>query len=250
MGVKRIKVTKKNAAKTEEVITLTQRSMALAEDHPFWAVGVVAGLILVLGLVWGFYSYGVAKDQRARADYAKVLQNWPKKEIANTKDWEKFAADLQNYIKQHRGTQPGLNAQLDLAQAYFWMHRYQDAVNLDEKLLKKVSSADDLQPLVRYHLALTYQEMGQTEAAMKQWQVLETEAVPGLQREINWHLANLYAKQKDYVKAVAYYEKALKTASGYPNEPLIQQQLASMKLKTGTAAANPKVKVSKGESKG
>lgn len=250
MGVKKIKATKKNSAKTEEVFTMTQRGMALVEDHPYWVVSALVGLLLILGLFYGGYRYQVAKDQQARAAYATILQQWPQQDkAANPKAWEGFAKELQHYIAAHSGTTPAVHAQMDLAQAYFWMHRYGDALQQDLQLLKKLDSGSELQHMVRYHLALTYQEMGKTKEALAQWQILENQTVPGLRREVNWHLANLYLRQKDYAKAVNHYERAMQASGGYPSQPLIQQELAVAKVKTGPVVM-PKVSSPQKASKG
>lgn len=238
MGVKKIKATKKNSAKTEEVITMTQRGMALADEHPYWVLSALVGLLLVLVLVYGGYRYQVNKAQQAQAAYAKIMQQWPQhKQTMDPKAWQGIATELQQYIKQHGGTTPGLHAQMDLAQAYFWMHRYGDAAKQDLQVLNKLGSGSAMEPLVRYHLALTYQEMGKTKEALAQWQILENQTAPGLRREMNWHLANLYMQQKDYAKAVNHYERAMQASGGYPSQPLIQQELAAAKVKTGAAVA-------------
>lgn len=250
MGVKKIKATKKNRARTEEVITMTQRGMLMMNEHPYWVISVLVGFVLILGAVYVGYRYEVGKNQQARAAYSQVVQHWPQQEgTANLKAWEGFATDLQHYIAQHRGTTPALHAQMDLAQAYFWMHRYGDAAQLDRQLLKRLGGGNDLLHLVRYHLALTYQEMGKNKEALSQWQILENQSVPGLRREMNWHVANLYLSQKDYAKAVTYYEKAMQASGGYPSQPLLQQELAAAKVKNGTVVM-PKAVASQKESKG
>lgn len=250
MSAKKIKGSKKLFEPTEEILTFSQRATDFAKEKPYWIIGGVAAILLVLGIVWGANSYSEAKEKKARADYAQVIAAWPASDLANFQEWDKLVAQLQDYTKRHQGTQPALNAQLDLAQAYFWMKRYDESLKVADRLLKETAPGDSLRPLVRYHLALTYEEAGRIDEAIAQWETLAKEGVEGLDREINWHLARLYSGRKEYSKAVEHYEKALKTTSGYPVAPMIEEELALAKLKAEPVSKDSQKSSQKQDEKG
>lgn len=232
MSAKKIKGSKKRFETTEEIVSLSQRATDYARENPYWIVAAAGVIVLLLGIVWGVASYRQANERKARTDYSKIMQEWPQSDFAGYKNWDKVVPKLQDFTKQHQGTQPALNAQLDLAQAYFWMKRYDESVKVVKALLKETSGDNPLQPLARYHLALTYEEMNKIDDAITQWEILAKSGVKGLDREISWHLARLYAAKNEYAKAVEQYENALKASGGYPSTQQIQQELEMAKLKT------------------
>jgi len=240
LSAKKIKGSKKRFETTEEIVGLSQRATDYARENPYMIIAAVAGIFLLLGIIWGVSSYRQANERRARAEYSKIMQGWPANDFAGHKDWDKLVPKLQDFIKQHQGTQPALNAQLDLAQAYFWMKRYDDSAKVANTLLNETSAENPLRPLVRYHLALTYEEMNKIDDAITQWKDLAKAGVKGLERETSWHLARLYADKKEYTKAVEQYENALKSNGGYPSTQQIQQELEMAKLKTAPVSNGSK----------
>ena len=235
MSARKIKGSKSSFYGTEEILTFSERIADLAREKQNWIIGAAAVVMLALAIVWGVNTYSQSKERQAREEYAVVIAQWPTGDLAGFKGWEKLTGDLQKIIGDYRGTQTSLNAQLDLARAYFWMKRYEDSLHTANQLLQQASSRSALRPLADYHLALAYEESGQLDRAISQWNALARQGVDGLEREVNWHLARLYSNKGEYAKAVEYYEKALKTTSGYPDSPLIQEQLAMAKSKSRAA---------------
>jgi tetratricopeptide (TPR) repeat protein len=232
LGARKIKGSKTSFYKTDEILTFSERAADFAREYQNWMIGAAALVLLALIMVWGINTYSQSKERQAREEYAQVIEQWPAGDLFAFDGWEKLTADLHKVIEDHPGTQTSLNAQLDLAQAYFWMKRYEDSLNTANQLLQKTSTDSALRPLVRYHLALTYEEMGQFDNAVSHWDALARQGVGGLEREVHWHLAKLYSDRGDYAKAIDHFEKALKTTSGYPDPSLIQEQLASARSKS------------------
>jgi predicted negative regulator of RcsB-dependent stress response len=236
LSAKKIKGSKKLFETTEEIITFSQRSADFARENPYWIIAAVGMVLLILGTIWGVNSYNQAKEKRARAEYAQVIEAWPASDFADFKEWNKLVDELEGHISKHQGTQSALNAQLNLAQAYFWMKRYDDSIRTGDRLLAATKPGNSLRPLVLYQLALAYEEAGRSDESLAQWEALTTEGMEGLDREIGWHLARLYAGKKEYSKAVEQYERALQASGGYPAAPMIEEELAMAKLKAEPAS--------------
>jgi len=245
-----LKVVRKNPEKIEEIRSLSQRAKGWAEAHPVPVVGTVVGIFVVLALAWGINSYMHGKDARANADYAKVFRQWSAEKASDPQEWEKLIPELEKFIKEHEGGIPARNAQVDLAQAYFQTKRYEDALKLDNKVLAELPAGNDLRILTRYQLASTYQALGKADEAMAQWTTLKQEPISGMVREVNWHLARLYFAKGDFAKAVEQYEEALKTEGMYPGAPILQEEMATAKLKAGIPDASPKADAPKEAPKG
>lgn len=236
MGVKKIKGSKQKFETTEEVLTFSERANEFIKQNPYWIAGIAGSVVLLLAIAWGVNAYWQANERRAAAAYAMVLDKWPSADAASAESWTAMVQPLQDFIKQNRGAKPALNAQLDLAQVYYQLQRYDQSIAAVSQLLEELAVNSPLLPLAQYHLALSYEAAGKIDNAISQWRALASSKIEGLEREIHWRLARIYAAKKDYAKALEEYEIALKAPSGYPDAGLIQQEQAVAKLKVGPAS--------------
>jgi predicted negative regulator of RcsB-dependent stress response len=240
LGVKKIKGAKKSVFKTGEILSLGQRTKAWVEDNQLYFAAVVVAVVLISAMIWGFRAYGAAKERQAQADYARLFGEWPAEDHVDSKQWDKLIPEIAAFIKGHQGTVAALNAELDLCQAYLQAKRYEDVVKQCDQVLQDGSATQDLKSLVRYQIALSYQAMGKTDEAIKQWNVLKTEGHAWLAREADWRLARLYVQKNEYSKAVEQYEEALKSSGDYPPTVVLEEELASAKAKVGSAGNQQK----------
>ena len=163
---------------------------------------------------------------------------------------EKVLPELEKYVAEHKGTKSALNARLDLARAYFEMKRYEDALKWSKGVLDEVSPDSELKPLAAYQVAQTFHALGKTEEALEQWKALKSMGMPGLDREISWYMAKLYAGKGDLSKSIEQYESALKDSGMYPPTAQLQDELSAIKLKTASSSRAPKSAGAHEESKG
>lgn len=236
MGLKKIKGSKQRFETTEEILTFSERLNEFIKQNPYWIAGIAGSIVLLLVIAWGVSSYRHANERRARAEYAVVLEKWPGNDTADAESWLVMVSPLQEFIEQNRGTKPALNARLDLAQVYYRMQRYDQAITTTNQLLAQLDAKSPLQPLAQYHLALAYEGAGKIDHALSQWRALASSKIEGLEREVHWRLARLYTSRKEYAKALEEYDRALQTSGGYPDAGLIQQEQAVAKLKAEPAA--------------
>lgn len=236
MGVKKIKGSKQKFETTEEILTFSERANEFIKRNPYWIAATAGCIVLLLAVAWGVNAYWQGKEGRARAEYWKVVEKWPSADAAPPDSWAAMVQPLKDFIKQNGGVTPALNAQLDLAQVYYQMQRYDDSIEAANRLLGELSASSPLLPLARYHLAVSYEAAGKIDNAISQWSALAASKIEGLEREIHWRLARLYSAKKEYAKAVEEYDNALKVASGYPDAGLIQQEQSVARLKAGPPA--------------
>ncbi len=240
MGIKKIKIPKKEALKAQKALELAATpafSKEWIEQHFNRILAGLVALCLVLGGFWGFNAYGQSKERRAQVDYAKVLQRWPGDDNSTRQAWEKLIPELEKFLADHSGTAPVKDAQLDLARAYFQIQQYENALNWNKKVLDQAAGDQGLKILAQYQQAFTYEALGKTDEAIALWNNLKGTESSELKKEADWNLARLYAQKGEYAKAAEQYEILLKAPGNYPSPALLQDERASLnsKMKAPTA---------------
>jgi len=234
LGAKKIKIPKKEAQKAQKALELAANPVLSREWLEQYATRILAGvgvLLLVVGILWGFDAYGKSKEQRARLEYSKIMQTWPGDESSDRQAWEKVISELQSFLKEHTETASMLDAQLDLARAYFQTQQYQDALKWNKSVLDQLPRDQDLKFLAQYQQAFVLGALGKTDEAITMWNALKGNASSEISKEADWNIARLYAQKGEYSKAAEQYEMAVKAKGNYPSADLLQLELASLKLK-------------------
>jgi len=250
VAVQKIKVPKKNIEKTGEILSAFERLKTWTEEHAV-AVSICVVLIALIPLVfWGVGMYEQSQERKGREAYALIFENWSDKDISDSNAWGGIIPKLEKCISEHSGTLAAMDARLDLAQAFFRVGRYEDARKLSAEVVEKTGPDNDLKPLARYQLAQSSETLGKVDEAVAEWEALRKEQLSGLNREVDWHLADLYAKKGDYSKAVSHYESALDASGSYPTTPMLQEGLAFAKTKIESAGGSTKEKGAKADSPG
>ncbi len=240
MGAKKIKISKKEilkARKAEEEAQVPVLSREWIEERSTRILTGLGILLLLLGAIWGFNAYSASKEQRARLEYAKVLQGWPVDENATLQAWQQIIPALEAYLNEYSDTAPASSAQLDLARAYFQAQQHENALKTAKKVLEQRSLEKTLKSLAQYQLAFIYEALDRTDEALAQWQVLSGGEASGLTKEAFWNMARLFARQGNFAKAAESCELALKAPGTYPSPVLLQTELASLKLKGNQPAS-------------
>jgi predicted negative regulator of RcsB-dependent stress response len=250
LAAQKIKVPKKNTEKAEELLSAFDRLKAWTEEHAVAVSVCVVLLSLVPVAFWGIGMLGQSKERKGQEAYALVFEKWSDKDISDSKAWEGIIPQLEKCIADHPGTRVSMDARLDLAQASFRVGRYEDARRWAAEVVEKASPGNDLKPLARYQLAQYYEMLGKVDEAVAEWEALRKEELSGLNREVDWHIADLYVKKGDYSKAVSHYESALDASGSYPSAPMLQEELAFAKTKIGSASGNTQENGTKADSPG
>jgi predicted negative regulator of RcsB-dependent stress response len=242
LGVKKIKIPKKEALKAQKALELAVNpvlSREWIEEHSIKLLAGVGVLLLVMGILWGFNAYRKSGEESARLAYSRIQQSWPGDANSDRQAWEKVISELQTFLKEHPETASMLDAQLDLARAYFQTRQYEDALKWNKSVLDQASRDQDLKFLARYQQAFTLEALGQTDEAITVWTALKGNSSSEITKEADWNIARLYARKGDYSKAAEQYETAMKAKGNYPGADLLQLELASLRLKMA-APTDPK----------
>ena len=237
MSTKKIKVLKKTD-KLALPLTLADRCNEWIDRYTVHLIGAVVAILLVGAGLYAYNSYSASREAKAGTEYAIAIAKWPADESTDPKKWDDIIQELQTFVEKYKGSGAALNARLDLAKAYFEVHKYEDAFKAASLVVAETPSGHSLKMFARYELALSAEALGRTDDALAQWEALKKEGMPGNVREADWHLAQIYEKKQDYAKAADTYEQALKSAGNYPEAGLIRQALESVKAKSGAKKGN------------
>ena len=227
----------KKLRKTVEIEGPYDRVHKWMEAHARWALGAVFLCLAALLASWGVESYSGARETQARNAYAKIVDALSGPTAPTPDKWKELIPELENFTKEYSGAEIGRLALLDLMEAYFQANRYDDAVKAGMEALQKLPAEGTIAPLVRYQLAIVKEKTGDPDAALALWAPVQAGRFAALERELRWHFGMSYESRQEYGKAVEQYEKALKLEGAYPESALLDAELASAKIKTGSGSA-------------
>ena len=230
MAAGKIKVRKKELQKAEEILGIQTRLADWLQAHLWQVLIGGAGVVLIAVLVLAIGSYRQFGEKRALTQYAQLADKFPGGENPDPRQWEGFVPALKSLVEEYPRTKSALNAQLDLAQALYQLKQYEQALQWDTKNLQRLSEDTTRQALVRCRMALCYQAMNRLDEAIAQLEMLEQQNLAGLLRDVHWQIAQLYAKKQEPTRAAEQYQKALDALGDYPNNALLQEQLAGLRL--------------------
>jgi predicted negative regulator of RcsB-dependent stress response len=250
LGAKKIKGVNRFIEKPEDDLPFYERFRFWVDENTNRILAAVGAFLALLLIFWGFNAYRDSQQKRAAAEYAQLVAKWPGAETTDAATWETLVSELEKFIANRGGTKAALNAELDLALAFFRMGKFDEAAKWSGKVVADAPAGHDLKPFAVYQLALTYEALGKGSEAFAQWNILKGYGAAALNREAEWHLARFCVAKKDYAAAVVSYEQAIKEAGFYPATALLEEEMAFAKSQARLGAGKDKEGSPKEEPKG
>jgi predicted negative regulator of RcsB-dependent stress response len=238
LGAKKVKVIKPVVKKGVPLPPETQleRLKEWADKNYSLIVGALALALFLVLAGWGVGTYQGSKQTKAQADYAVLSSKFPVEGKSTQADWERVIPDLQKFIGDHKGTRAALNAQVQLAKAFFEAKRYDDSIKTASEAMNSIPADSGLKPLLNYQLAYAYEASGKLDQAAGEWGNLKNFGLMGVEREVDWNLGRIYAAKKDFSKAVEMFQMASQVPGEYPPPALIDQELLRARSESGAQA--------------
>ncbi len=160
-------------------------------------IGLIS--IVVLVLAWVFYDYySDLQENRAASLLASAIQ---------TEATEERIQVLQNVIGSYSGTEAALWSKLELAHLDYQEGRFDAAVAKYEEVLAKTPADSFLIPLARMNLGQSYEETGQYDQAIVQYNLLKKST--GFKGEAHLALGRIYKAKDEPAQARNEYENLL-----------------------------------------
>lgn len=157
--------------------------------------------IVVSVLAWVFYDYYTELQENKGASLlASAMQ---------TEAIEERMQVLENVINDYSRTDAARWSKLELAHLDYQEGRFDAAIAKYEGILAKISADSSLVPLARTNLAQSYEETGQYDLAIAQYNLLKKST--GFTEEAHLALGRIYTAKDEPAQARKEYEELLST---------------------------------------
>jgi predicted negative regulator of RcsB-dependent stress response len=178
------------------------------------------GLICVAVLVfaWIFFDYYTEMQEKKGASLlAAGLQ---------TESTEQRVELLENVIRDYGRTNAARWSKLELAHLEYKEGRFAAAAAKYKEILDDLPAENSLVPLTRLNLAQSYEQAGQYDEAIAQFNLLKKSI--GFTNQAYMALGRIYMAKDDQVQARKAYEELLKSLNDTPDPVLISQVEAKL----------------------
>jgi predicted negative regulator of RcsB-dependent stress response len=160
-------------------------------------IGLICVVVLVLA--WTFYDYYTERQENKGASLlASAMQ------IEATEERVQVLGDV---INNYSGTDAALWGKLELAHLDYQEGEFDAAVVNYEEIIAKLPADSSLVPLARINLAQSYEETGQHDQAIAQYNLLKKST--GFKEEAYFALGRIYKAKNDLSQARKEYEELL-----------------------------------------
>ncbi len=170
--------------------------------------------IVFLAVGWIFYDYYSGMQEKKGASLlASGLQN---------ESTEERVYVLDNVIREYGRTEAALWARVELAHLDYKEGRYEIAAEKYSEILDELSADNPLAPLTSLNLAQSYEQAGQLDQAIAQYNTLKNNT--GFSNQSYLGLARIYKAKKDPAQARMAYQQLLIGLEDTP-DPVLKSQV-------------------------
>jgi predicted negative regulator of RcsB-dependent stress response len=197
----------------------------IRENSRTLQIALICVAVFVLG--WVFYDY-YAEQQESKG--ASLLAS-----AMQVDSPEEQVHILQNVITDYSHTDAALWSKLELGHIDYRDGRFDEATARFKEILDELSPSSSLAPLARLSLAQSYEEEGQYDQAITQYNLLKKDA--GFMQQANLALGRIYMVEGEESQARKVYEELLQGLADEPDPALkskVQAKLASLDVEAPT----------------
>jgi predicted negative regulator of RcsB-dependent stress response len=179
-------------------------------------IGLICLAVLVFS--WIFFDYYTEMQEKKGASLlASGLQ---------TESTEQRVELLENVIRDYGRTDAARWSKLELAHLEYKEGRFAAAAAKYKEILDDLPAGNSLVPLTRLNLAQSYEQAGQYDEAIAQFNLLKKSV--GFTNQAYMALGRIYMAKDDPVQVRKVYEELLKSLNDTPDPVLISQVEAKL----------------------
>jgi len=184
--------------------------------------------IVVLALAWIFYDYYTELQENKGASLlASAMQ---------TEATDERTQMLASVVNDYSRTDAARWSRLELAHLDYQEGRFDAAIAKYEEIIDKLSTDSSLLPLVRTNLAQSYEEIGQYEQAIAQYNLLKKSI--GFKEEAHLALGRIYIARDEPAQARKEYEELLTTMNDEA-DPQLRSRVQALLVSLGDKKVMP-----------
>ena len=181
-------------------------------------IGLIGVAVFVLaGIFYDYYTE--SQETKGASLLASGLQ---------TESTEQRVAVLENVIRDYGRTEAARWAKLELAHLDYKEGRFEAAAAKYKEILAALPSESSLTPLTRLNLAQSYEQSGQNDQALTEYNLLKKS--PGFSNEAYLALGRIYVAKEDPVEARKAYAELLSSLEQAPDPVLMSRLEAKLAL--------------------
>jgi len=193
-------------------------------------IGLIGIVILVLG--WIFYNYySETQEKKGASLLASGLQS---------ESTEERIQVLGSVIEEYGRTDAARWSRIELAHLDYKEGRFEAAAAKYKEVLDALPADNPLVPLTRLNLAQSYEQAGQIDRAIVQYNLLKK--YTGFSSQASLGLARMYLAKDDKVQARTVYQELLTSLEESPDPVLksqVEAHLALLDKDTSTVISEP-----------
>ena len=175
-------------------------------------IGMICVLILVLG--WIFFDYySEMQEKKGASLLASGLQS---------ESTEERVQVLENVIKEYGRTAAARWSKVELAHLDYKEGKFEAAAVKYNEILDALPAGNPLVPLARLNLAQSYEQAGQLDQAISQYNILKKNT--GFTNQAYLGLARMYIAKEDPVQARMAYQELLSNLED-TSDPVFKSQV-------------------------
>ena len=191
-------------------------------------IALICVAVFVLG--WIFYDYYAEQQENKGASLlASAMQvDSPEEQVQI----------LQNVITDYPRTDAALWSKLELGHIDYQNGKFDEATAKFKEILDGLSPSSPLAPLTRLSLAQSYEEGGQYDQAIAQYNLLKKDA--GFRLQANLALGRIFMAKGEESQARKVYEELLQGLADEPDPGVkskVQAKLASLDVVAPTSSS-------------
>ena len=200
----------------------------IRENSRTLQIALICVAVFVLG--WIFYDYYAEQQENKGASLlASAMQvDSPEEQVQI----------LQNVITDYSRTDAALWSKLELGHIDYQNGRFDEATAKFKEILDELSPSSPLAPLTRLSLAQSYEEGGQYDQAIAQYNLLKKDA--GFRLQANLALGRIFMAKGEESQARKVYEELLQGLADEPDPGVkskVQAKLASLDVVAPTSSS-------------
>jgi len=190
-------------------------------------IGLICAVVLLLA--WIFFDYySETQEKKGSSLLASGMQ---------TESTEQRVAVLENVLSDYGRTDAARWAKLELAHVDYNEGRFEAAAAKYKEILDTLSADTSLAPLTRLSLAQSYEQAGQYDEAIAQYNLLKKST--GFANQAYLALGRIYMAKEDPVQARKTYEELLSSLDDTSDPILVSQVEAKLASLGATTPAIP-----------
>ncbi len=203
---------------------------AKAHEKQLYIAAII--IILLAGTGWWYKNYQKHKEWRAQKQYSFIVASYPTKKPTDKNAWKTSIKQLEDFLKEFKGTKTYIAAELDLANALYNVGSYDRAIKVYHQLLEQIDSKHPYWQLAQFGLAYCYEGMKKYSNAISVLEKVKANPDTTMMALVHYNMGRIYEITGEKSKALEEYKKSLEKDNFGTFKVLVEEKVQILDGKT------------------